>query len=67
MDKVRNGTAPTLAGERMVVIIVEKDLEDLMKDIADFCGKYNVNVEVETFTFTIGNVHKVRMNIKKGD
>lgn len=46
---------------------MEKDLEKLMKDIANFCDKYDVDVEVETFAYTIGNVHKVRMNIKKGD
>lgn len=51
----------------MVVTIVEKDLDDLMKYIAKFCDKYNVDVEVETFAYTISNVHKVRINVRKGN
>lgn len=46
---------------------MEKDLENLMKSIANFCDKYDVDVEVETFMYTICNAHKVRMSIKKGD
>lgn len=46
---------------------MEKDLDDLMKYIANFCDKYKVDVEVETFAYTITNEHKVRINVRKGN
>lgn len=44
---------------------MESDLKDLMTDIKDFCDKYGVNIEVSTWHYTLGNTHKVEINVKK--
>lgn len=46
---------------------MEKDLEDLMKMVKLFCDRYDVDVVVDTFRYTLGGTHKVRIDIKKGD